>query len=70
LRQRAHRIFKLHTGQIQSRCHECGGISDFNSKKGKPFTIARPAVTKCANGKSWLCAAAGRGKLRNKNRSL
>jgi hypothetical protein len=23
--------------RVQSRCHECGGTSDFNSKKGKPF---------------------------------
>jgi hypothetical protein len=22
---------------IASRCHECGGPSDFNAKKGKPF---------------------------------
>jgi hypothetical protein len=37
LRKRAYLAMWRQRLRVQSRCHECGGDSDFNAKKGKPF---------------------------------
>jgi hypothetical protein len=37
IRKRAYLAIWRRRLRIQSRCHECGGASDFNPKKGSPF---------------------------------
>jgi len=43
-----------------------GGKLTSTPKRENRFTIARPAATKCANGRNSLCGSAERGELLNK----